>query len=146
MRTDKQSIHWPSTYQNVLLWACVIYMMAVTGCRHRPVEPSPGIESPRQTWIRVLLFGNLGECRIASISGFEVKDIGSGNLAEFRSNESFQVRISDGVLVIGQHRFSGEVLIRPHEPYVFQIDKKAYRGYLRLSINETNQTFEAVNG
>jgi stage II sporulation protein D len=95
--------------------------------------------------VRVLLFGNLRECRIASVSGFEVEDIGNGTLANFRSDESFVVRVSDGTLVIGEHRFGSEILIRPHEPYVFQINDKRYRGHLRLSINETEQTFDAVN-
>ncbi len=95
--------------------------------------------------MRVLLFGNLRECRIASTSGFEVEDIASGTLADFRSDEPFVVRVSDGTLIIGEHRFGGEVLIRPHEPYVFQINKKSYRGHLRLSLDKNGQAFEAVN-
>ena len=59
--------------------------------------------------------------------------------------EPFGVRVSNGILVIGEHHFSGEILIRPHEPYVFRINDKRYRGHLRLGINETEQTFEAVN-
>ena len=92
-----------------------------------------------------MLFGNLRECTIASVSGFEVEDVDSGTLADFRSDEPFGVRVSDGMLVVGEHRFGGEILIRPHEPYVFRINDKQYRGHLQLSINETEQTVEAVN-
>ncbi|MBC8379871.1 MAG: SpoIID/LytB domain-containing protein, partial [Planctomycetes bacterium] len=120
-------------------------ILMAAGCRRRPVETTPGIDSPRQTWVRVLLFGNLRECAIASMSGFEVEDVRSGTLANFRSDEPFGVRVSDSMLVIGEHRFGGEILIRPHEPHVFRINKKRYRGHLRLSINETEQTVEAVN-
>jgi len=74
-----------------------------------------------------LLFGNLRECTIASVSGFEVEDVDSGTLADFRSDEPFGVRVSDGMLVIGEHRFGGEILVRPHEPHVFRINEKRYR-------------------
>ncbi len=119
--------------------------MTAAGCRRRPVETTPGIDSPKQTWVRVLLFGNLRECTVASVSGFEVEDISSQTLADFRSDEPFVVRYSDGMLVIGEHRFGGEILIRPHEPHVFRINNKPYRGHLRLDVNKSGQAFEAVN-
>jgi hypothetical protein len=64
-----------------------------------------------------LLFGNLRECTIASVCGFEVEDLASGTLAEFRNDESFDIRLSGEMLIIGEHRFGGEILIRPHEPH-----------------------------
>jgi stage II sporulation protein D len=143
MRT--QRIHRPPTYRIVVLWACITCILTVAGCRRRPVEMTLGIDTPRQTWIRVLLFGNLRECTIASVSGFEVEDLTSKTLADFRSDEPFGVRVSDGMLVIGKHRFDGAILVRPHEPHVFQINDKQYRGHLRLSIHESEPTFEAVN-
>jgi stage II sporulation protein D len=79
------------------------------------------------------------------VSGFEVEDLDSGTLADFRSDEPFGVRISNEMLVIGEHRFGSEILIRPHEPHVFQINDKQYRGHLRLSFKDIEQTFEAVN-
>lgn len=120
-------------------------MMSAAGCRHRPVETTPGIDSPRQTWVRVLLFGNLRMCTVASMSGFEIEDTASGTLANFRGNEPFVVQISGRTLVIGEHRFDGEVLIRPREPFVFRINDKPYRGHLRLRVNESEPVFEAVN-
>ncbi|MHC4928566.1 MAG: SpoIID/LytB domain-containing protein [Planctomycetota bacterium] len=120
-------------------------ILTAAGCRRRPVQTTPGIDSPRQTWIRVLLFGNLRECTIASVCGFEVEDLASGTLAEFRNDESFDIRLSGEMLIIGEHRFGGEILIRPHEPHVFEINDKQYRGHLQLSIKEIGQTFEAIN-
>jgi len=84
-------------------------------------------------------------CTVTSTSGFEVEDVGSQTLADFRSDEPIEVRFSDGMLEIGEHRFGRDVLIRPHEPYVFRINDKQYRGYLRLRADESEQTFEAVN-
>ena len=106
---------------------------------------SPGIDSPEQTWIRVLLFGNLRKCTIASASGFEVEDVRHQTRVDFRGNESVTVQCLDGLLVIGEHRLGHEVLIRPHQPTVFQIDGKRYRGHLRLRVDAAEQTFEAVN-
>jgi len=120
-------------------------MLSAAGCRRRPVETTPGIDSPRQTWVRVLLFGNLRMCTVASMSGFEIEDVGSGAMANFRSDEPFVVQVSGRTLVIGEHRFDGEVLIRPHEPFVFRINDKPYRGHLRLRADEDGQVFEAVN-
>jgi stage II sporulation protein D len=78
-----------------------------------------------------LLFGNLRECTIASVCGFEVEDLASGTLAEFRNDESFDIRLSGEMLIIGEHRF--------------EINDKQYRGHLQLSIKEIGQTFEAIN-
>jgi stage II sporulation protein D len=120
-------------------------MLMMAGCRHRPAEPTPGIDSPEQTWMRVLLFGNLRECTVSSINGFDVQDIDNGNEANFRSHEPFAVRFSDGALFIGEHRIGRNVLVRPHDPYVFEIDDVPYRGYLRLRVDESGRGFEAVN-
>ena len=130
---------------NPVLWACVVCILLMTGCRHRPVEPTPGINTPEQTWVRVLLFGNLRECTVASVSGFEVEDADSGIRADFRSDEPFPVRCSDGMLYVGEHRIGRDVFVRPHEPYVFKIDDEPFRGYLRLRVYDNDQGFEAVN-
>ena len=145
MKTYKESIHRPSACRNSVLWACVLCMLTVAGCRRRPIDPSPGIDSPKQTWVRVLLFGNLRMCTIASMSGFEVEDLGSQTLADFRSDEPFVVQFLDGILVVGEHHFGSDILIRPHEPYVFQINNRPYRGNLRLSANKSGQALEGVN-
>lgn len=117
----------------------------MAGCRHRPAEPTPGIESPEQTWVRVLLFGNLRECTVSSGSGLDVRDVDSGTVATFRSGEPFAVRLSAGVLYVGEHRIGCDVQVRPQDPYVFEINDTPYRGYLRLRVLEGGHGFEAVN-
>ncbi|MEN8127803.1 MAG: SpoIID/LytB domain-containing protein [Planctomycetota bacterium] len=145
MRIYKQSIDRPTAYRTGVLWACVICMLTAAGCRRRLAEPSPGIDSPEQTWVRVLLFGNLRECTIASISGLEVQDVDSGTVADFRNGESFAVRCSQGVLYVGGHRLGRNVLVRPHKPHVFEIDDQQYRGYLQLRMNDDKPGFTAIN-
>ena len=136
MKPYKQSICRPPTLPPMVLRACVVCILTAAGCRYRPAEPTPGIESPEQTWMRVLLFGNLRECTVSSISGLDVRDAHSGTVATFRSNESFAVRLSDGVLYVGEHRIGADVLVRPQNPYVFEINGTPYRGYLRLHVLE----------
>lgn len=115
------------------------------GCRRRPVDSTPDIESPERTWVRVLLFGNLRECTVASISGFEVEDLTRETLADFQSEEPVVARYGAGTVVIGEHCFSGDILIRPHDPYVFAINDVSYRGYLRLSTIPGQKGFQAIN-
>jgi stage II sporulation protein D len=128
-----------------VLWACVVCILTAAGCRRRPIESTPDIESPEQTWVRVLLFGNLRECTVASVSGFVVEDITNHTLAEFRSEEPVVVRSGDGAVVIGEHVFGSDVLIRPHEPYVFEIDDMSYRGHLRLIAMPGERGVQAIN-
>lgn len=127
-----------------MLWACVVCIIIVAGCRHKPVEPTTGIDSPEQTWIRVLLFGNLRECTVASRSGFTAEDRVSGNIADFLTDEPVKISLIDKKIQIGEHRFEPNLVIRPHDPYVFQINGAAYRGHLRLQLN-SNRQLEAVN-
>lgn len=145
MNINKPSIYRPAIGRKTALWACVICILAATGCRRRPIDMMPDIESPEQTWVRVLLFGNLRECTVASSSGFSAEDLNSGAVAEFRCVEPVVVRAGRDAVVIGEHVFSGDVVIRPHEPYVFEIDGIAYRGHLRLYADKLKSEIKAVN-
>ena len=55
------------------------------------------------------------------------------------------MRLSDGVLYVGEHRIGADVLVRPQNPYVFEINGTPYRGYLRLHVLEHGHAFEAIN-
>lgn len=127
-----------------MLWACVICVFIAAGCRRRPIETTPGIDSPKQTWVRVLLFGNLRKCTVASTSGFTVEDMNNGAVADFLSNEPVDILNTDGTVTIGEHQFGGFVIIRPHEPYVFNINGDAYRGHLYIRANDDGY-LETVN-
>ncbi|MCI0498457.1 MAG: SpoIID/LytB domain-containing protein [Planctomycetales bacterium] len=135
-----------TAYRGVSLWACVICVLLPAGCRRHVIEPTFGADSPEQTWIRVLLFGNIRECTIASISGFWVDDADSGSSAEFTTHAPVRVCLRDTAIVVGEHRFGSDITIKPHAPYVaFDIEGKPYRGYVRLRIRPDELGFEAVN-
>jgi stage II sporulation protein D len=109
------------------------------------VETTVGIESPQQTWMRVLLFDKLNECTIASMSGFTVVDPASGSRGEFRADEPVNVTVEDGQLSFGQHRFGTSAEIRTHDPFVFELNGVSYRGYLNLRVVDTGAGIEVVN-
>jgi stage II sporulation protein D len=120
--------------------------MIPAGCRRRTIEPTFGADSSEQTWIKVLLFGNLRECTIASINGFQVEDADGGMTAEFMTNHAVRVVFRGADIVIGEHHFGHTVVIKPHTPYViFEIEGKPYRGYLRLQVRPDENGFDAVN-
>ena len=55
------------------------------------------------------------------------------------------VRCGQGVIVIGEHIFGSDVLIRPEEPYVFEIEGASYRGHLRLVATPGEKGLQAIN-
>jgi stage II sporulation protein D len=94
------------------------------------------MDSPEQTWIRVLLFGNLRRCTVASENGFLVEDAENGVAAEFETNGPLPILVLGDKILIGQHGFGRNVMIKPRDPYVFYIDNDGYRGYLQLRIQD----------
>ena len=138
-----------TAYRKVLLWACVIcvvYVVVSSGCRRTAKnETTVGMDSPEQTWMRVLLFGNLRRCTVASENGFSVENTQNGVSAEFQTNEPLGVFLLGDKILIGEHTFGRNVIIKPNDPYVFYVDKNGYRGYLRLSVKDDNSSIEAVN-
>ncbi|MCE5184987.1 MAG: SpoIID/LytB domain-containing protein [Planctomycetaceae bacterium] len=128
-----------------VLWACVVLMLFFSGCRRRSYDTTIGIEDPRQTWIRVLLFDNLTECTVTSMSGFAVTELAGSRKAQFHTEEPIPVRIHKGQLACGEHEFGSALEIQPYDPFVFDLNGEPYRGYLRLRLSEDATGIEVVN-
>lgn len=131
--------------QGAVLWACVVCILICSGCRRRAVETTIGIDSPRDSWIRVLLFENLKECTVTSMNGFSVVESNRVKTAEFSTSEPIQVSLVDGKLMFGEHYLGAGVEVQTHDPYVFDLDGQAYRGYLKLRITDDQTGIEVVN-
>ena len=128
------------------LWGCLAVFALLTGCGKRDtVEPTVGIDSPERTWVRVLLFGNLRECTVATPAGFIAEGIGNGVLADYSDTAEMQLRLQDGRIRIGEHLLCREVVLRPKDPYYFVIDGQAFRGNLYLQVNEDANSLQAIN-
>lgn len=141
-----QIVNGLTAYRRVLLWACVVCIVVSAGCRRTAkTETTVGMDSPEQTWIRVLLFGNLRRCTVASENGFLVEDTENGITAEFQTGDSLPVFLLGDKILIGQHSFGSGVTIKPRDPYVFYLDNAGFRGDLQLRLQEDGSGLEAIN-
>jgi len=146
MQHRRQSNNRLTTCRDRAWWACVVCTcIIVAGCPRRVVDTTVGIESPQQTWIRVLLFEKLNECTIASTSGFTVVETARGTRGEFTTDQPFRVTVDDGQLSFGQHRFGASVEVRTHDPFVFELNGQAFRGYLKMRVVDDGTGIEIVN-
>ncbi len=135
-----------TAYRNVLLWACVVCIVVSAGCRRRAkTETTVGMDSPERTWIRVLLFGNLRRCTVASENGFVVHDAHNGVLAEFKTDDGLPVFLLGEHILIGELAFGTDIVIKPNEPHVFTVDDNGYRGTLRLRRQDGQDGLEGIN-
>jgi stage II sporulation protein D len=123
--------------------------MIMAGCRGRHVGKStPQIGIAERFWIRVLLLDNISECSVTSSSPFSVIDAETQTREARFAEPDVRVRvgISEGAIVVGSRVFdSGEVIILPDEPYIFELDGSAYRGKLKLVVNADGHSFDAIN-
>ncbi len=146
MKSLKTGGRRPATIRSVLLWGCVCGLVLSTGCRKRDtVEPTVGIDSPEDTWVRVLLFGNLRECSLATPAGFTAEGLGNGVLADFSDTEPMTIGIVNGRIRVGEHVLCRAILLRPKDPYYFDIDGQGFRGNLILEVTDDDRHFQAVN-
>jgi len=114
--------------------------------RHPPIEPTPGMQTSRHLWIRVLLFDNVKEFAFSTPSGFTVLDADGEVIARFaESCGAVLAAVLDGRIVIGEHVFGGAVRIEPDDPFVFGVDEAIYRGHLQLTVGGDGQSLTGIN-
>jgi hypothetical protein len=74
-----------------------------SGCEKREIiEPTEGMDSARELWIRVLLFDNIRECIVTSRSGFNVIDGSENPVSMFTTSKPVKVSINN-VTITGYH-------------------------------------------
>jgi stage II sporulation protein D len=128
------------------MWICFMGSAFFTGCGKRaPVEPAVGMDSPEQTWVRVLLFGNLDQCTIAAPGGFIVEGIDNGVTAEFSDTQPMRLCLENGRIRIGHHRVGQDVMIRSKDPYYFLVDDAGFRGNLHVRVTEDGTRIQMIN-
>jgi len=127
----------------------LLWLIIIGGCTERQlIRPTPQMDVSERFWVRVLLLDNVTGCTLTAPSPFGVIN------AQTRSTEArfgqpgarINVNVSvGGIAVGGQLVRSGEVIIFPDEPYIFNVNGNAYRGKLRLIMNADGRSFDAVN-
>lgn len=103
-------------------------------------------------WVRVLLTGDATECTVTAPSAMYVSRYGSSAATGVAGpmaaslDTSVKITLADGRLLFGATPQPGdEVTIGTERPHVFTLNKRSYRGKLRLAVNADRQTFSAVN-
>jgi len=133
----------------VLSLAFWVSMMTVAGCAERQLTaPTPQMDAAEPFWIRVLLAENLTNCTLKVPSSFSVTNTHTQTAqAHFdQVDVPINVTISAGRITIAGRAFRGnEVIILPHDPYIFNVNGDDYRGKLKLTVNPDGDSFEVVN-
>ena len=139
----------PSLNKGCLILFSVILLLfcVLTGCSKRDVVGvTVGMEAAERFWIRVLLFDNIRECRLSGEAGFSVVDELTGAKGDFRKPyRPLVVSMDKGRVVIGEHTFGREVVVRMKEPFVFELDGVRYRGNLKFITADDGQSFKVIN-
>lgn len=130
-----------------------IFMTINPGCKSRKhVAPTPDTNINEQYWIRVLLLNNIQECSIGLDSKFSIEEV-SGNLQSknviknFKPvSDSLNIKINDGQINIADQVYkSSQIIISPNDLYIFSLNKKFYRGKIKLTANQDSNSFDVIN-
>jgi stage II sporulation protein D len=127
----------------------LLWLIILGGCKARQVgRTTPQMDIEPEFWIRVLLLDNTGACTLEVESPFVVLDAQS-QAAEARFAQSgapAEVTISGGKIAISGRPFtSGQIIVFPDEPHIFNLDGVDYRGKLELILEPDSNSFDAIN-
>jgi stage II sporulation protein D len=106
------------------------------------------MEAGEDSWIRVLLSGEVVECSVGSVSGLrllEAESRGTAGRLEVSALPTKAEICGGGISVGGEKFSSGEVLVIPDEPHIFSVDGRNYRGKLKLRLNSDGNSFSVIN-
>ena len=124
-----------------------IFLCSLTGCEKRKlIEPTRAMDAPGRSKIKVLLFDNITKSTISGNTAFSVISVSPYTQADFnKSKQTFDVKIRDGKIVVGTHRFAAELTIRPEEPFALAFNDRTYRGNFKLIAQPDNISFDVIN-
>jgi stage II sporulation protein D len=116
------------------------------------------MDAQPQFWVRVLLLNDAAACTLKFTSPFDVTCTtpprGRGPDSSSQPHQGFFenldtpifVTVSAGkISIAGQPFDANEVTISPKEPHVFTLNGSNYRGALKLILDPSGESFDAVN-
>ena len=123
------------------------------GCERREiVRPTPQMDVETRFWVRVLLLADATECTVAASSGLRVSRFELSSVARTGSPMAasaatpVRVTLADGQLLLGGTAQPGRnVMVSTEPPHVFTLNRRSYRGRLKLTVNPSGRTFSAIN-
>jgi stage II sporulation protein D len=122
----------------------LVFISIFSGCQKREIiEPTEGMDTAKELWIRVLLFDNIRECIVTSESGFNVLDRTKRSATMFTTSQPVKVSLNSGMIRIGERLFDKRVSINPKKPYVMEVNGKLYRGNFKVIVGK--DSFDVIN-
>ncbi len=139
--TGRSAIHF---FLGVGITVVLVCISIFSGCQKREIiEPTEGMDTAKELWIRVLLFDNIRECIVTSTSGFNVIDRTKGAVSTFTTSKPVKVTLNSEMIHVGEKLFSQRVSINPKKPYVMEVNGKLYRGNFKVIIGKDG--FDVIN-
>jgi len=122
------------------------------GCKpRRTTSPTPGMDPAQGPRVRVLLLDNVRSCLVRIESSFKTipargSDHRTPELGADKAAEQIEITFAGGTLLFaGRPVEADELVIRPDEPYVFELNGSRYRGELRVATEPNGNCFDAIN-
>lgn len=109
------------------------------------MAPTVGIDSPEDTWVRVLLFGNLREWTLETPAGFVAEGKYNPATVVFSDTAAMPMELVNGRIRVGEHLLCSRVVLRPKDPYYFFINGQGFRGNLEMQVNDDGHGVRAIN-
>jgi stage II sporulation protein D len=130
----------------VILTVIAFICMCNPGCDKRNLtEPTPGMNTARQYWMRVLLFDNIRECTIQGQSEFAASSDGLQSEIPLTKDSRLQVGVTGNFIAIAGNPVCDDIIISPAEGKLLSVNGNLFRGVIRLVVGDDGKSFDVIN-
>jgi stage II sporulation protein D len=130
----------------VVLTVIAFICMCNPGCDKRNLtEPTPGMNTAKQYWMRVLLFDNIRECTIEGQSEFAASSNGLQSKIPLTKDSRLQVEVTGNFIAIAGNPVCDDIIISPAEGKLLSVNGNLFRGVIRLVVSSEGGSFDVIN-
>ncbi len=103
------------------------------------------MDAEERFWIRVLLLDDVKQCKLGADAPWNISIAGRIEYA-LDTKQTLSIKVSaEGFVVSGRILKSREIIISSNEPHILSLNRRKYRGKLKLILNEDRTSFDAIN-
>ena len=130
----------------VILTAIAFICLCNPGCDKRELtEPTTGMDTARQYWIRVLLFDNIRKCTIEGQSEFAASSDGLQTRIPLTKGVKLEVDVIGGFIAIAGQPVCSDIVISAEDGGFLSVNGNLFRGVIRLVANDEQDCFDVIN-
>ena len=130
----------------VILTVIAFICLCNPGCDKRNLtEPTSGMDTARQYWIRVLLFDNIRECTIEGQSEIAASSNGPQSEIPLTKDAQLQVSVIGNFIAIDGEPVCEDIIINAKDGGVLNVNGKLFRGIIRLVVSDDGGSFDVIN-